>query len=370
MTETTYGIISDAHQKIGLVKLAIENFKSEGINKLILNGDISNDTADSTSEAQKYLEYILETAGKSGLETFIQPGSHEVIGLYEPLVAFFANKYPNIIDTIKNPKMDFGSHQLVFLPGSDHINGEYIFGNTKLPTGEYVKTAQGLIQIDNYGQFIEIVQSKQIPNIQGVMQYQNINDLRNLLTNPDKTILVCHVPRKFDNVANGIDSAHFVEGYKLDVRLVSYKTSPKLKEKFISSSGLIPAQTPEAQKLLSRPNSMKIVDKNFTEDEIISFGVRYSLMQGSPIVEFNVEKYENRGNEDLKNLYQELGITKAVSGHFHESGHNAHDSNGISIPQNTLVNELYWNSGCLDNRQTGILTVKDEKVKYRNITFE
>jgi hypothetical protein len=80
-------------------------------------------------------------------------------------------------------------------------------------------------------------------------------------------------------------------------------------------------------------------------------------------------KRENRGNEDLKNLYSELGITKAVSGHFHESSHRATDSNGIIVPQNTFVDNLYWNAGHLDVGHAGILIVKNGKVNYQNITI-
>ena len=38
-----------------------------------------------------------------------------------------------------------------------------------------------------------------------------------------------------------------------------------------------------------------------------------------------VLKEENRGNERLKGLFEEMGIRKALSNHFHESGHKACD---------------------------------------------
>jgi Icc-related predicted phosphoesterase len=371
MNETKYGIISDVHEKIGLVKVAIENFKSQGVTKLILNGDISSINAQSQDEAQKYFAHILGTAAQSGLETFVQPGSHETIDVYEPVLNFFASRYNNIIDTKLNPKIEFDSHHLIFIPGSD-VNGigEYSFGNNpNLPTSKYVRTKEELIQIDDYGEFVAMLQNGQIPNIEGIMEYKNINDVRNLVTDPDKTIVICHVPRNFNGVSNGVDVAHFIESYSLDMRLASYISNPKLKEKFIHATKIVPAETSVGQKLLSRQDSMKIKNGNFSEDEIISFGMRYSLMNAQPVIEFNVEKFENRGNNELKTLYQELGITKAVNGHFHEASHNAHDSKGIFIPQNTLVNELYWNSGHMDNRHTGILTIKDNAVSYQNLDF-
>ena len=88
------------------------------------------------------------------------------------------------------------------------------------------------------------------------------------------------------------------------------------------------------------------------------------------------EKYCNwgtgkpkRGKEDLKNLYEELGITKSVTGHFHESGHRANDSSGNHVKEGDVVKELFWNSGCLDNGQMGILIVKGSEVSYRNLNL-
>ena len=36
-----------------------------------------------------------------------------------------------------------------------------------------------------------------------------MQDLTRLVTAPEKTIVVCHVPRKFDNVKTGVDVAKF-----------------------------------------------------------------------------------------------------------------------------------------------------------------
>ena len=69
-------------------------------------------------------------------------------------------------------------------------------------------------------------------------------------------------------------------------------------------------------------------------------------------------------------MYEKLGIRKAVSGHFHESSHRANDRNSKHVFENTFVEELFWNSGCLDIGQCGILTVKDNKVSYRNVRLQ
>ena len=83
----------------------------------------------------------------------------------------------------------------------------------------------------------------------------------------------------------------------------------------------------------------------------------------------NITK-ENRGNEFLQKLYEELGITKSVSGHFHESGHRAHDEKENLVEEGKMVMGLFWNSGHFDAGQTGILTVNGNEASYQNILIQ
>ena len=83
-----------------------------------------------------------------------------------------------------------------------------------------------------------------------------------------------------------------------------------------------------------------------------------------------VLKKENRGNVSLGDLYDKLGITKAVSGHFHESTHRACNRLGSHVPEDTYVKELYWNAGHGDRGHFGLLTVEGEEVKYRNVLVD
>ena len=73
---------------------------------------------------------------------------------------------------------------------------------------------------------------------------------------------------------------------------------------------------------------------------------------------------------DLKGLYEELGIKKSVTGHFHESSHRANDLSGCHVEQGRMVGELFWNSGCLDMGHAGLLIVDGEKVQYENIRIQ
>ncbi len=62
-----------------------------------------------------------------------------------------------------------------------------------------------------------------------------------------------------------------------------------------------------------------------------------------------------------------LGITMAVSGHFHESAHRAHDADGNPVKQGTFTRNLFWAASYVDAMKAGILTVKDGVVAYENI---
>ncbi len=295
VNETKYGVISDIHRAPRIVIPAIEILKKLGAEKLILNGDIGN--------SQGFVAFVLNIAGESELETFVQPGSHEKIEDFEPVIEHFKGKYPNLINVIENRKIEQNGHHLVFMPGSDfRCGGEYVLNRADVESGLY-KTEEGIIRLTN------------------------TRDLKRLVTSPDKTIVICHVPRKFDNLETSIDMAQFGEATK----------DFNLQGDMINTGSVFP----------------EAIAKQIIEE-------------GYPVQ----IKRENRGNVDLRDIYEELGIKKAVSGHFHESGHRANNRASQHVTEGELVEELFWNSGYLDAGQTGILTVEDGKVSYKNIRLQ
>ncbi len=323
--ETHYGVICDVHQDPRIVPLAIEVLKKLGAEKLLINGDIVN-KGKTLEDSQNYSAFILDSIGKSGLESFVQPGSHETLLGFEPLMEFFRNKYSNLIDATQNPKVEQKDHALIFLPGSDFLcGGEYQIGNhEQIPSGRYILTQKGLKKFENFDQYLKDVRQGVA---QGAIKYSNMNDLRKLVTDPDKSIIVCHVPRKFDNLEYAVDMAEFGEVLE----------------------------------------SFNLNGDSIEQGSVFPLSVAQKVVKAGYPVEI---KRENRGSKDLKSLYEELGINKAVSGHFHESGHRANDSHGNHVSEGNLVNELFWNSGHLDSGQTGILRVKDGKLAYQNICLE
>lgn len=293
--KTKYGIISDIHEDPRVAAPAIQVLKDQGIDKLILNGDIGN--------SQQFVANVLNSAGQSGIETYVQPGSHEKLEDFEPVIKHFQDKYSNLINVFDNQKISNKGQDLVFIPGSDFLCG-----------GEYSLRDAGEAQSGFY----------KFNN--GTMRIINMNDLTKLVTNPDKTIVVSHIPRKFDNLENGIDMAEFGEAEK------RFQVNNDIFEEGI---------------IMSRPVALGYVNA------------------GCPI-KF---KKENRGNEDLKNIYEGLGIKKSVSGHFHESVHRACDRQGNKVNQGREIDELFWNASYCDNGKVGILSVNGDtnQVSYENL---
>ena len=45
----------------------------------------------------------------------------------------------------------------------------------------------------------------------GALHYANMHDLKRYVNEPERTILVCHVPRRFNHLEDGVDMAVFGE---------------------------------------------------------------------------------------------------------------------------------------------------------------
>ncbi len=323
--EALYGILSDCHKSSPLaVEQAIQRLKSFGAQYLILNGDITGEQNPHRMPPQYFLQYVLKAAADTNLETYVQFGSHEEFLPSKQVLSHHRSLYGNIIDVTQHRRIELPGHHLVFLPGSDvNAGGEYTFG-TDLPSGTFLKTKDGLMMVENPQQYPMCAQMLQQGQAEGIMHYENIGDIAKYVTTPEKTIVICHVPPKFNNLEHAVDRAVFGE-----------VTAPFMLDK--------------------RP-----VEKG----SIFPIHAASQLQkQGAPIA----IKQENRGNQELAQLYQQLGITKVINGHFHESAHHAHDHLGQPIKENTFTNSLFWNASYMDAFKAGILRVDGINVVYQNI---
>ncbi len=313
LMSTTYGIISDIHgAPPQLAALAMDILKGEEADALILNGDIDGERFCARvhgMDDDNYIDELLHAAARTGLETYVQPGSHEELGHFDPPVQVLSRRYGNIINVLEHPKIEREDHHLVFLPGSDVAAGNTVLSGYRLtceidgPSGYYqVRTPEGI----------------------GQLRVTAMQDLRKLVTQPEKTIVISHVPPHCNDLKTGIDRAEFGEA----------AGDFHLEERLVGAGAIFPG--PVAKELQAR---------------------------GYPV---NIQQ-ENRGNVDLRTLTDELDITKFICGHFHESVHHAHDRAGAAVEEGKYSNELFWNASYLDALKVGLLSVNEGKVAYENI---
>ncbi|MSR86200.1 hypothetical protein EXS74_02295 [Candidatus Woesearchaeota archaeon] len=325
------GIISDVHAQPQLVRKGIARLRDLGAERLIVNGDIGTHM-ELLEDSQRYTAEILGAIGESGLESYVQPGSHESIAAYGSMIDIVSGRYRNIIDMLRTPSVDLAGYRLLFLPGSDSLSGgEYTFG-AEVPTGRYALTETELVPVKDWNTLSRLQAEERF---QGEIHYTNLRDFVPFVENPEKTILVCHVPARFDVGAQGVDFAYFATDRE---------------------GSIIPGQHLEAQII----HAVREREGKLASAEEIA---RIAQVHG-----FTLRK-ENVGNVLLRKFLEDMQIPYAVNGHIHESGHHAHDREGNAVPQKKSLPELFWNSGCFDRKQMGILTLADEGVAYQNVLF-
>lgn len=356
---TKYGIISDIHKYPDKIITALALFKSEGVEKLILNGDIGDD--------EKSIELVLEAAGKSELETFVQPGSHEEVVAYSLVLDSLSSKYSNLVDCVQNRKHEAKDHNLVFLPGSDFNagNGQYAIGDFDETFNDglvYRTMLQGQPALATLDPAISESRSELLSRIkaEGKSRYlthlTNLKYLNGYVSEPEKTILFCHVPIKFDNLEVGVDMAHFCSIYQLLQTQQGFA---------LVETGVVPAVMKDRLKL----QGIYVVDMarhNNDSDKIKEIA---SATVELGVYEFLIEQMGNRGNEDIRKVVEELGIKKYVNGHLHESAGRAHNLKCERVPPGQFTDELFWNASYLDGGRIGTLVIEDNKVLYLDTIF-
>ena len=312
------GFIGDIHKHPKNLEHALVVLKEKGITQGIANGDLGDREED--------IAYVLEQLGKSGITWVVQPGSHEWVTHFECVFNELELTYGNLRNAFFQRRIEKPDYHLVFLPGSDFCsNGQYFLRAIESgEEGHYLQTPQGMQKI----------MPNQLPEIMGTPQAKaalcyitNIYSLRKHVVEPEKTILVCHVPPFFSNLAIGVDMAHYGE----------------VTETFVDARKAMP----------------------ITKGSIFPLPyARVFAAAGAPLA----IKKENRGNKKLQQLVQELGIKKGVFNHFHESSHRAHDSACSPVAEGTFTDNLYWMSGWLDYGHFGILHIDKNNVAYENLS--
>ena len=322
-----YGIISDTHHNPATIEPLVAMLKNNNVDALVLNGDIGEETA--------HVVYTLRTAALSGLPVYAQPGSHEDVPSYVEAMEHLQWKYPNIIDCVQHPKHEQNDHHVIFLAGSDVTAGagSFLIEQQTLPTGYYFLDGMNkeVKPFKIKRNFLRAYTSTSIPNTR-LLHMTDIADLEKLVTMPEKTVVFCHIPERFDN-DHSTDYAYFAERNDGKGFIPGIMLEIGLKKEF--GKDLTPEQL---QKLAN--------ERGFTF------------------------KKANVGNQALSETYKKLNITKRVNGHIHESAHHAHNSVRLDIPEGTPVTDLAYNASYADAGLAGILTVQDNKTNYENVSLK
>ena len=323
-----YGVISDVHHNPKFVKRAIDVLKDLGARMLIVAGDISRPMK-TVEDEFAYTGYIVKALGDSGLESYIIPGCCDKIGPLASSIAYFKDKYKNIIDCVSIAKVQSKDHELVFLPGADFsLDGEYLFGtNPMMSTGRYALSDGGYEEFPGWSEYNK---RKNEGTAYGVMHYTNLHEMEKYVTDPERTVLVSHVPPFCNWVDNRID-----EGYYCPSRFASNPDSMYFDVELIN------------------------LERKVEQDDLERVSEKYKIA---------IET--KSGSRGLRSACEHLGLSKCVSGHFHYSGHRAHGPWGEQVKEGEWSDSLYWNVGQLDIGQCGLLFVKDDKMTYHNVLLQ
>jgi Icc-related predicted phosphoesterase len=305
------GVTADLHGNLRLAKKFASYFKKSDVDAVVIAGDLP------AYENQKLsLTKILQIFSKCGKRVFVMPGSHESVKIYEVVLKKFKKK---IVDCTKekNRKVQIGDYDIVFLPGSDWLGAE--------DAGFILRDSRKIFRGKTQRQIAKYYSTRKV-------KLFYIHELKKLVKNPAKTVLISHIPPKF-NKKSAIDVAKFG------------KAVGKFK---------IKAADKEATKGL-----MKFW-QGFYKEHVFALSEALKLKKkGYPMTIIQ----ENRGNKVLKMMIKKLKIKKLVCAHIHESGGHANDLKGKPVTPDKWSKELFYNC----SGRAGIVEFEGNLSRYRNI---
>ena len=322
MTSHRIGILSDTHRNPQVVPALLNALQRADVQGIVLNGDLG--------DSPRHLAFTLDCAAKTGLPIYAQPGGHESMASYVTTMYAVTAQYANVIDCTRHPKHRLGAIDAVFLPGSDWTaGGQYhLVSPDDVPSGTYIRTPQGLLTLDDTHVRKMIRHST---TEAGLMSVTNIDALDALVTDADRTVVFCHVPARHDNIENGVDMEYFGQN--------------------LADGSVMPGV------MLEEMIRRQYGDVSHEDAAAIA------LQNGF------VFKRENRGNDALRTAYSRNGITKTISGHFHESAHRAHDTDCMPVWPGEQVYDLALMASYADAGLASVVELKDHTIGYEPITL-
>lgn len=282
------GIVSDLHGNLGNSKKIARRLKGK-IDILVIAGDITGNFSPFISGRA-----VLRSFRDIEVPTFVIPGSHEPVNIYEDIMTYFLDFHDCTQEHNRVKSVD--GYDLLFLPGSNwnsELGGFRIYENKE-------KLKENIDRLPNRN-----------------WRFFFIDELEKYLRNPDKTVLISHIPPKFEG-ADAIDRAEFIE--------------------VVSKEGYEERYKPGSDELEEQKEGVKVK-----------------------------EKEENVGSEELREFIEESGIKKLVCGHIHEAGGKAQRLDGSPVKEGEYSEEIFYNVGAGTEGKAGILILEGKKAKYSKI---
>ena len=316
MEELKLGIITCLHGNLKAAKALAKFYSKSDVDAIIFNGDTNKDGDENS------IYMVLKHFKKIKKPTYITPGSHETYSGYKNSFKKIKNNYIKDCTLSKNRKIKLKGYHLVFLPGSDvkvYDAGFQLIGSKS----HWLKRLKRLTK--KYGNPYE-----------GIIDFFHIDEIKKYVTDPNKTVLICHVPPRFFK-KNSIDVAKFgrpKRSFNLKTKDVAKKLRIRIKSTKIDKDSIFIIK--KARKLIKKGYPIEVVTKNV-------------------------------GNIYLKRIIKKLKIKKFICGHIHEAGQKANDLKGNLIKQNIWSKELFHNAAPSKDGYSGIFTICGDKAKYKNI---
>ncbi len=335
MAEIRIGLVTDNHCRENMMGRLADALKAQNPDAVVFMGDIpplENPPKDWTAEKIRNWQTIatyktFERLNTIGVPVFVIPGNHDDYRLYEGVFIDLEEKdengepgLDNIIDAaylgIYGFSKNGNSLDLVFVPGAENQSSFLI--NEKCSTGAYRVLPDGRVEslyAKNLGKLLKGEQASfDAEDGDHLVYITNPNDLKGIVTAPEKTVVFSHQPP----MIGGDDSIDCSIGVMAKQQVLG-PNGPEYSDAFLVG--------PMAQQILMEKKAKPVIG--------------------------------HAGSGLLAKVFKELGIKKGFSGHIHEAA-GIVDMQGRPIKEGEYAKELFGNPGPAFEGDYGIATFRQD----------
>ncbi|MCA9478052.1 MAG: hypothetical protein KC535_02815 [Nanoarchaeota archaeon] len=300
-----YGIIGGI-SKPEQVKTVLERyFDPQGIDIIIVNGDLSSQVPQ--HQVKSHLETVFSILGKSGKPIFVQPGLQDRIATFEPAIFAAQKKYQNIIDTRLHFNLQIGNHSLLFVPGHENTQSDYVFGDNYLQSSIYKTDQTKWIKTD-------LVQNSPLDT--NLTFYYSLQNISRHINNPEHTILISPYPRRFYNT-RCIDTLFYLQ----------------------TVTG----------------------EMDIPEDIQNKIGYREYYQEVKDLLKDTDYGFIHAGSKLLEEFLDQFNITKSISSNPTINSQFATTSKGAPCTDKKFHSDIHYNTGRLEDGLAGAIYIQDDQ---------